>query len=191
MTETPYEKNLKEFNERLESGTLDKLDKTRIRNFIERYPNKNWTEEQVISNCLADEMLSAKMAKDAMKQNLDEASIIEKIGAKKLPAGGKNNIRFNIDTGEMVTGKKADYTLTKSADFLLEYKNEQIYGSQKTIHGTGGHQTTQIREALEFVKAGNKNHKAIAVIDGQIVKEKYVYTSDEIIQKKNKNEDLV
>lgn len=191
MTETIHEKTLREFQERLKSGKLDKMDETRISNFISRYPNKNWTREDIIADCLANERLCARMAKDALKQNLDELEVIKKIGAKKLPAGGKSNIRFKMDDGEIVVGQKAGYNQTKSADFILEYKNQIIYGSQKTIHGEGGHQTTQIREAIEFVRAGNKKYKAIAVIDGKIVDEKWVYTSEKVLDKKNKNEDLV
>ena len=191
MTETIYEKTLKEFRARLESGKLDKLDETRIANFIFRYPSKRWTRGQVIADCLANDKLCARMAKDAMKQNLDEAEVIKKIGAEQLPAGGKLNIRFRMDNGEIVVGAKAEYGLTKSADFVLGYKNEKIYGSQKSIHGDGGHQTTQIREAIEFVRAGNKKYKAIAVIDGKEVDEERVYTSDEVVKKKKKSEDLV
>jgi len=191
MTETVYEKALKEFRARIQSGKLDKLDETRIANFISRYPNKNWTREQVIADCLANEKLCARMAKDAMKQNLDEAEIIKKIGAERLPAGGKSNVRFKMNDGGIVVGEKAGYNLTKSADFVLEYKGAKHYGSQKTIHGSGGHQTTQIREAIEFIDAGNKKHKAIAVIDGAIVNKKGVYTSDEVVEKKKRNEDLI
>ncbi|MDR0741148.1 MAG: hypothetical protein LBF28_00030 [Rickettsiales bacterium] len=150
MTETIYEKTLKEFRARLKSGKLDKLDETRIMNFISRYPSKKWTREQVVADCLANEKLCARMAKDAMKQNLDEAEVIKKIGAQQLPAGGKLNIRFRMDNGDIVIGAKAEYGLTKSADFVMEYKNKKIYGSQKTIHGEGGHQTTQVREAIEY-----------------------------------------
>jgi len=191
MIETIYEKTLKEFRARLVSGKLDKLDETRIANFISRYPGKHWTREQVIADCLANEKLCARMAKDAMKQNLDEAEIIKKIGADKLPAGGKSNIRFRMDDGEIVVGEKAGYNLTKSADFILEYKGKKYYGSQKTIHGEDGHQTTQVREAIEFVRAGNKKYKAIAVIDGKSVKEPGVYTSSEVVNKKKKGEDLI
>ncbi|MDR0803960.1 MAG: hypothetical protein LBO08_02630 [Rickettsiales bacterium] len=191
MTETIYEKTLKEFRARLVSGKLDKLDETRIANFISRYPSKHWTREQVAADCLANEKLCARMAKDAMKQNLDEAEVIKKIGAEQLPAGGKLNIRFRMDNGEIVIGAKAEYGLTKSADFVLEYKKEKIYGSQKTIHGEGGHQTTQVREAIEFVRAGNKKHKAIAVIDGKYVAETGVYTSDDVVKKKKNGEDLI
>jgi hypothetical protein len=193
MVETIYEKALNEFRARLIKGKLDKLDETRIANFISRYPSKKWTREQVIADCLANDKLCAKMAKDAMKQNLEEAEIIKKIGAKQLPAGGKNNIRFKMSDGELVIGEKSDYNLTKSADFILTYKGEDYYGSQKSIHGSGGHQTTQIREAIEFVEAGNKKHKAIAIIDtdGKKVEHGYVYTSDKIISKKKKGEDLI
>lgn len=191
MTETIFEKTLREFQERLANGKLDKSDFVRIDNFISRYPSKRWTREDVIKDCIANEKLCAKMSKDAMKQNLDEVPVIIKIGAEKLPAGGKQNVRFKMDTGEIVIGAKAGYNLTKSADFKMNYKGAEIYGSQKTIHGQGGHQTTQIREAIEFVRAGNKKYAAIAVIDGKDVKEDRVYTSDEIVAKKKNGEDLV
>ncbi|MDR2527132.1 MAG: hypothetical protein LBC92_04635 [Rickettsiales bacterium] len=190
MTETIYEKTLKEFQKRLASGKLDKLDEIRIANFIARYPSKKWTREQVIADCIANEKLCARMSKDAIKQNLDEAEIIKKIGAEALSAGGKSNIRFRMDSGEIVIVAKAEYGLTKSADFVMDYKGKKIYGSQKTIHGEGGHRTTQVREAIEFVRAGNKKHKAIAVIDGKEVKEFGVYTSNEVVVKKIRDEDL-
>jgi len=191
MPETIYEKTLREFQERLKEGNLDRLDEIRITNFIKKYPNKHWTREQIIDECLENEIFCAKMAKDAMKQNLDEVAIIKKIGADKLPGGGKLNVRFNMENGEIVIGAKAGYNLTKSADFILNYKGQKIYGSQKTIHGTGGHQTTQVREAIEFVRAGNKKYKAIAVIDGKEVQEERVYNSDEVVEKKLKGEDLI
>lgn len=194
MNETIYEKNLKEFKDRLLSGKLDKLDEIRIANFISRYPNKHWTRESVIEDCLANEKLCAKMAKDGIKQNLDEAKIIAKIGAEKLPPSGKNNIRFKTANGELVIGQKADNihrTVTKSADFKMIYKGDIIYGTQKSIHGKGGHQDSQVRDAIEFVQAGNIKHKAIAVIDGYNVDNPRVYTSEELIKKKNKEEDLV
>lgn len=191
MSETIFERTLREFQERLLSGNLDKSDKTRINNFIARYPSKKWTFDDVVKTCMDNEKFCARMAKDAMKQNLDEKQAIVKIDAEKLPAGGKANIRFTIDTGNLVVGAKAGFNLTKSADFKMEYKGQTIYGSQKTIHGQGGHQTTQIREAIEFVRAGNKQYHAIAVIDGVVVNEPHVYTSDEIVEKKNNNADIV
>ena len=191
MGDTIYEKTLNEFRTRLVSGKLDKLDETRIANFISHYPSKHWTREQVIADCLDNEKLCARMSKDAMKQNLDEAEIIKKIGAEKLPAGGKSNIRFRMDSGDIVIGEKAGYNLTKSADFILEYKGTKHYGSQNTIHVEGGHQTTQVREAIEFVRAGNKKHKAIAVIDGKDVSETGVYTSDEVVAKMQAGDDLI
>jgi hypothetical protein len=190
MSETIYEKTLKEFRARLVAGKLDKLDETRIANFISRYPSKHWAREQVIEDCLINEKLCARMAKDAMKQNLDEVEVIQKIGAEKLPVGGKSSIRFRMNDGEIVIGEKAGYNLTKSADFVMEYKGARHYGSQKTIHGEGGHQTTQVREAIEFVRAGNKKYKAIAVIDGKKVDEECVYSSDEVVDKKKNHEDL-
>lgn len=194
MAETVYEKNLREFKERLVSGKLDKLDEVRISNFIARYPNKRWTRESVIRDCISNEKLCAKMSKDSMKQNLDEANVIKQIGADKLPAGGSHNIRFRIDTGDLVVGQRADNihrAFTKSADFKMSYKGDIIYGTQKSIHGKGGHQDSQIRDAIEFVQAGNIKHKAIAVIDGVKLNEPKVYTSEEVIRKKEKKEDLV
>lgn len=191
MSETIFEKTLREFQERLQSGKMDKSDITRINNFIARYPNKKWTVQDVIKDCIDNEKFCARMSKDAMKQNLDEKHVIQKIGADKLPAGGKHNVRFSIESGDLIVGAKADHILTKSADFKMEYKGKIIYGSQKTIHGQGGHQNTQVREALEFVRAGNKKHLAIAVIDGYSIDKPFVYTSDEIVEKKKNNEDIV
>jgi len=197
MPETPNEKNLREFRTRLESNSLDKLDETRIANFIARYPSKHWTREQVIEDCLANEKLCAKMAKDPTKQNLDEKDVILKIGATKLPSGGSNNIRFRLSDGELVKGiviKGNDenrFNYTKSADFVLEYNGKTIYGAQKKIHGSGGSQDNQVLDAvLNFVDIGNKIYNAIAVIDGANITKNKVYTSDEIVEKKNKNEDL-
>lgn len=193
MTETIYEKTLGEFRDRLVSKTLDKLDEARIANFIERYPSKKWTREQVIEDCIKNEKLCAKMAKDAMKQNLDEVETIKKIGGEKLPPNGKKNIRFRISDGKLVEGHSADFEHTKSADFYIDYKGIRIYGSQKTIHGSGGAQTNQIKEAVTFVESGNKSHKAIAVIDGleKPMGKMGIYTSDEVLDKKNTGEDLI
>jgi len=129
MPETPNEKTLREFRHRLESNHLDKWDETRIDHFIEQYPSKHWTRKQVIEDCLTNEKLCAKMATEARRQNLDEVKIIEKIGAKKLKATGKSNIRFRMDDGDIVIGEKANYNLTKSADFVMEYKGVKHYGS--------------------------------------------------------------
>lgn len=196
MAETVHEKNLREFKDRLIRGALDKLDEKRLINFIRRYPNLNWTKEQLIKNCLDNDMLCAKMAKDAMRQNLDEMRVIKKIGGEKLPGSGKNNIRFRISDGELVKGQKADNirrTYTKSADFILEYKGLVIYGAQKSIHGGGGAQDNQVRDAVEFVQAGNKKHRVIAVIDGLdcVFDVPGVYSSDDLLKKLEQNADLV
>jgi hypothetical protein len=190
MSETPFEKNLREFKERLLAGALETADITRIDNFIKRYPNKKWTRQEIIEDCKNNEKLCAKFSKDAMKQNLEEAPTIKKIGANPLPAGGKYNIRFRIDNGDKVIGAKAGLKYTKSADFEMDYNGKHYFGSQKAIHGSGGHQTSQIKEAVEFVKAGNKQHNAIAVVDGATVKHDKIYTSDEVVEKKKNNEDL-
>ncbi|MCL2369258.1 MAG: hypothetical protein FWC83_01125 [Alphaproteobacteria bacterium] len=190
MPETNYEKNLREFQERLRSGSLDASDEKRIYSFIKKYPSKHWTREQVIKACKQNEKLCAKMAIEPGRQNLTEAPTIQKIGAEKLPSSGKNNIRFSLLDGGLVLGQKADYNHTKSADFVMIYKGQKIYGAQKTIHGQGGAQSNQIRDAVLFAKAGNIKHKAIAVVDGAIVDEPDVYTSDEVVRKKSNNEDF-
>ena len=192
--ETPHEQNLREFQDRLKTGNLDKLDKTRINSFISKYPSKNWTYNDVVAECLANEKFCAKMSKDPMKQNRDETPTIIKIGAIKLPASGKDNIRFEIKTGKMVKGEKAGIKYTKSADFKIKYKGKTYYGSQKTLHDTGGAQGNQARETiLNFVRVGNIKHNAIAIIDGYKEKtdELGVYTSDEFNEIKATKKDLI
>lgn len=82
------------------------------------------------------------------------------IGAdKKLPANGKNCIRFT-STGEIV--HTATVGVSKSADFLID----GIYYTQKYTMESGGAQNNQYHDVIEFLEKGSISHKVGAILDG-------------------------
>jgi hypothetical protein len=130
-------------------------------------------------------------AKPPTKQSVSEllqCSFLKNKGIilKKIPASGKNSLRFL--NGEIVYGSQDKETDTKSFDFILD-TNTYIY-SKVTTTGfdnvdlsltQGGGQKNQFNDALNFLKQANlycqkneDNKKFILLVDGDY------YTKDKI-----------
>ena len=82
----------------------------------------------------------------------------EVLGLNKLPASGKNCIRFN-DSGDIVSNSAGS---TKSADFKIN----DYYVTQKYTNEEGGAQDNQRNDVIDFLKKGSLKHKVAALVDG-------------------------
>lgn len=116
------------------------------------------TVEQVRNEILSNIIVASKFCKDPSKQNISEKLAAEVLKLKKLPASGKNCIRFN-DNGDIVSISTGN---TKSADFILN----GYYATQKYTDGTGGAQDNQRNDVIDFLKRGSLKHKVAAIVDG-------------------------
>lgn len=116
------------------------------------------TAEEVKQAILSDIIVASKFCKDPGKQNISEKLAISVLGVEKLPASGKNCIRFN-DNGDIVHTSTGN---TKSADFIY---NEH-YTTQKYTDGTGGAQDNQRNDVIDFLKRGSIKYKVAAIVDG-------------------------
>lgn len=109
---------------------------------------------------MVNDLVVSFFAKDPLKQNITEKECEKWIGVKKLPANGKNSIRFDSE-GNIVSERIAD--TSKSADFLVE----GIYFTQKYIgNSSGGAQDNQYNDVANFLSYGSINHKVGAIVDG-------------------------
>lgn len=138
---------------------IEKADvKDKINSFIERWPC--FTIEQVKEQILTNDLVAAQFAKDPAKQNISEKAVISLIGAdKKVPASGKNCIRFTSN-GEIVHSAIAG--ASKSVDFVID----GIYYTQKYTMEAGGAQDNQYHDVIEFLEKGSISHKVGAIVDG-------------------------
>ena len=138
---------------------IDKIDvQEKIKNFVIRWPS--FSVEEIKEKILKDDLVAALFAKDPSKQNISEKAVMSLIGAdKKLPASGKNCIRFNSN-GEIVHSTGAG--VSKSADFLID----GIYYTQKYTMESGGAQDNQYHDVIEFLEKGSINTKVGAIVDG-------------------------
>lgn len=116
------------------------------------------TEEEVREAILTNIVVASKFCKDPGKQNISEKLAAEVLGLKKLPASGRNSIRFN-DSGDIVSTASGN---TKSADF----KWNGCYTTQKYTDGEGGAQDNQRNDVIDFLKRGSINYKVAAIVDG-------------------------
>ena len=137
--------------------------------------NKTWVQEKIISFCerqgdmftpdlvkeqiLSNDIVAALFAKDPAKQNITEKLVEEQLHIKKLPASGKNCIRFNA-MGDLVhlTG----VNVSKSADFQID----NIYYTQKYTIEAGGAQDNQYNDVVDFLNKGSIKHRVGAILDG-------------------------
>lgn len=131
---------------------------TKIQNHIESF-NGLFTYEEIKNGILTNDIIASKFCKDPSKQNISENIAAEILQLKKLPASGKNAIRFN-DAGEIVSTASGN---TKSADFL--YKG--YYATQKYTSENGGAQDNQKNDVIDFLKRGSISHKVAAIVDGK------------------------
>ena len=91
--------------------------------------------------------------------DLDEKLVAELLKVEKLPASGKNCIRFNQD-GDIVATNNGN--VSKSADFYIN----GVYYTQKYTHESGGAQDNQYNDVRDFLIKGSKKYKVGAIVDG-------------------------
>lgn len=116
------------------------------------------TAEEIREGILNNGVIASKFCKDPSKQNISEKLAAEVLQLEKLPAAGKNSIRFN-DNGDIVSSAAGH---TKSADFqYLDY-----YATQKYTDSSGGAQDNQRNDVIDFLKRGSIKHKVAAIVDG-------------------------
>lgn len=150
--------------------------KARLKNIeeVRNDINSSWVEEKINSHIeafdgiftvgqikqaiLSDDIVASKFCKDPGRQNITEKLAANCIGLNKLPAQGKNCIRFN-DQGELVHLANG---ATKSADFLYN----GYYATQKYTDSKGGAQDNQKNDVIDFLKRGSIKHKVAAIVDG-------------------------
>lgn len=114
--------------------------------------------EEVREAILTSIIVASKFCKDPGKQNISEKLAAEVLGLTKLPASGRNSIRFN-DSGDIVSTATGN---TKSADFIWN----GYYTTQKYTDCEGGAQDNQRNDVIDFLKRGSIKHKVAAIVDG-------------------------
>lgn len=134
--------------------------KEKIINHIKAFDGL-FSYEDVYNGILTNDIIASKFCKDPSRQNISEKLAGEVLGLKKLPAAGKNCIRFS-DTGEIVHIANPNHH-SKSADFLFQ----DYYATQKYTDGTGGAQDNQRNDVIDFLKKGSLKHKVAAIVDGE------------------------
>lgn len=145
--------NIAQVREEIDSAWV----KEKIANHVAAF-NGIMTEEEIREAILTNTVVASKFCKDPSRQNISEKLAEKTLGLKKLPASGKNCIRFN-DAGDIVSTSTGN---TKSADF---YWNG-CYTTQKYTDGEGGAQDNQRNDVIDFLKRGSIKHKVAAIIDG-------------------------
>jgi hypothetical protein len=146
--------NIKELRQDINSEWV----KTKINNHLERFSGI-FTYEDIQNEILHSDIVASLFAKDPSKQNISEKMVEELLKIKKLPASGKNCIRFN-QTGEIVSTSAPSHT--KSADFIVD----DAYITQKYTMETGGAQDNQYDDVVSFLTYGSQQYKVGALVDG-------------------------
>lgn len=132
--------------------------KEKINNHVAAF-NGLITEEEIKEGILNNIIIASKFCKDPGKQNISEKLAAQVLNLEKLPAMGKNAIRFD-DDGNIVSSAAGH---TKSADFI--YK--EYYATQKYTDGNGGAQDNQRNDVIDFLKRGSIKNKVAAIVDGK------------------------
>lgn len=130
---------------------------TKIENYLNRFPgliSKKEIEDLIKTN----EVFASFFCKDPSKQNVSEKMAEELLKTKKLPASGKNSIRF--DSNGNITSQALGNT--KSADFYID----GMYITQKYTIENGGAQDNQKNDVIDFLRRGSIQHKVMALLDG-------------------------
>ena len=117
-----------------------------------------FTYNEIKEAILTNDIVASKFCKDPSKQNISENLAAEILGLNKLPASGKNAIRFD-DNGDITSIASGN---TKSADFIYN----GYYATQKYTAETGGAQDNQKNDVIDFLKRGSISHKVAAIVDG-------------------------
>ena len=132
--------------------------KEKIENHILKFKGL-FTYDEIKKEILSSNLVASMFCKDPSKQNISEKLAEEVLGVKKLPASGKNCIRFNSN-GEITSISNGN---TKSADFI--YK--EYYATQKFTMEEGGAQDNQRNDVIDFLTRGSINYKVAAIVDGK------------------------
>ena len=130
---------------------------TKIANHIAAFDGI-MSAEEVREAILTNLIVASKFCKDPGKQNISEKLAAEVLGLDKLPAQGKNCIRFD-NNGNIVSTSAGN---TKSADFILN----GYYATQKYTTDEGGAQDNQRNDVIDFLKRGSIQYKVAAIVDG-------------------------
>ena len=128
----------------------------KVINFSEK---TGFSVEDIVNKIMTDDMFVFFFAKDPKKQNFTEKLVAELLKVEKLPASGKNCIRFNQD-GDIVATNNGD--VSKSADFYIN----GVYYTQKYTYESGGAQDNQYNDVRDFLIKGSKKYKVGAIVDG-------------------------
>lgn len=147
-------KNIEEVRENID--TIDVKEK--IKKHVEAFDGI-MTEEEVRDGILNNIIIASKFCVDPGRQNISEKLASQVLGIKKLPAYGKNCIRF--DSKGNIISQKIDGA-TKSADFMLD----DYYATQKYTKENGGAQDNQKTDVRDFLLKGSQQHKVAAILDG-------------------------
>ena len=145
--------NIKELREDIDKEWV----KEKIQNHVLNFKGI-FTYEEVKKDILENDIVASKFCKDPSKQNISEKLAIEVLNVKKLPASGRNCIRFN-SSGEIVSSANGN---TKSADFIYN----GYYATQKFTMEIGGAQDNQRNDVIDFLTRGSINNKVAAIVDG-------------------------
>ena len=128
----------------------------KVINFSEK---TGFSVEDIVNKIMTDDMFVFFFAKDPKKQNFTEKLVAELLKVEKLPASGKNCIRFNQD-GDIVATNNGN--VSKSADFYIN----GVYYTQKYTYESGGAQDNQYNDVRDFLIKGSKKYKVGAIVDG-------------------------
>lgn len=145
--------NILELRESINASWVEE----KIANYITNW-GEQFSVEEIKAQILSNDLVASFFAKDPKKQNIPEKEVEKILQTKKLPASGKNCIRFS-DKGDIVfTAAGA----TKSADFLYN----GYYATQKYTTSLGGAQDNQRNDVIDFLKRGSQKYKVMAIVDG-------------------------
>ena len=137
------------------------------------------TKEDVCKEVKASKVAALYIAKSSKKQNITEKYVLnelKKINATfcKMPASGKNAIRFTSE-GKIALGGK-DVKNTKSVDYMCEIDGKKWYFAQKYTTHVGGAQDNQCEDAIKFIdyalKCENRDFGLGLVLDGDYYDDK-------------------
>ena len=142
--------------EDLQKNLLNSDYQTKVYNFATKFGFNIDEVNQAIKDNI---FLAACFIKDPSKQNFTEKLVAEVLKIEKLPAAGKNCIRFD-ENGDILSANKGN--VSKSADFYIDNR----YYTQKYTNETGGAQDNQYKDVMDFLVKGSKKHLVGAIVDG-------------------------
>lgn len=176
----------------------------KIDSHIERsHYDSNITREKILnwlSKIFNDELCEfacQHFVKDATKMTISERAQIEHMKSRsfemsKLPASGKNSLRFDENSLNIISTKIEGIT-SRSFDYKREYSGMVEYFTGKVTFGQGGAQNNMKEEIVNFLKKSNNflvqnpnsNFVFTALVDGDALTENDLlsfqkYTSERV-----------